>query len=128
MSVLMSVPIYNFLVQEIYLDRFIYRQNITAIECEGWRRHSILILLILLFTKPNIEVSGWLYHSKMHFTHLVHQPFSRVLPPSFTLYGNTINVPTNEKTQRTLVNSKKHSRWHIPTYQSMTQSTNLSLP
>ena len=32
-----------------------------TIEYEGWRRHSGLIFLILLFTKPNIEVSGWLY-------------------------------------------------------------------
>ena len=46
-----------------------------------------LIFLILLFTKPNIEVSGWLYQTKTHFTHIVYQPFSRVSPPSFTLYG-----------------------------------------
>ena len=59
-----------------------------CIECEGWRRHSILIFLILLFTKPNIEVSGWLYQTKTHFTHIVYQPFSRVSPPSFTLYGS----------------------------------------
>ena len=52
------------------------------IECEGWRRHSSLIFLILLFTKPNIEVSGWLYQTKIHFTHIVYQPFSRVSPPS----------------------------------------------
>ena len=61
------------------------------IECEGWRRHSSLIFLILLFTKPNIEVSGWLYQTKTHFTHIVYQPFSRVSPPSFTLYGNRVN-------------------------------------
>ena len=58
------------------------------IECEGWRRHSSLIFLIILFTKPNIEVSGWLYQTKTHFTHIVYQPFSRVSPPSFTLYGS----------------------------------------
>ena len=41
-----------------------------------------LIFLILLFTKPNIEVSGWLYQTKTHFTHIiVYQPFSRVSPP-----------------------------------------------
>ena len=62
----------------------------TIIECEGWRRHSSLIFLILLFTKPNIEVSGWLYQTKTHFTHIVYQPFSRVSPPSFTLYGGMI--------------------------------------
>ena len=28
----------------------------TTISCEGWRRHSSLIFLILLFTKPNIAV------------------------------------------------------------------------
>ena len=60
----------------------------TLIECEGWRWHSSLIFLILLFTKPNIEVIGWLYQTKTHFTHIVHQPFSRVSPPSFTLYGD----------------------------------------
>ena len=62
------------------------------IECEGWRRHSSLIFLILLFTKPNIEVSGWLYQTKTHFTHIVYQPFSRVSSPSFTLYGLTLHV------------------------------------
>ena len=36
------------------------------IGCVGWRRHSRLIFLILLFTKPNIEVSGWLYQNKTH--------------------------------------------------------------
>ena len=64
----------------------------TIIECEGWRQHSSLIFLILLFTKPNIEVSGWLFQTKTHFTHIVYQPFSRVLPPSFTLYGLTPHV------------------------------------
>ena len=38
-----------------------------CIECEGWRRHSSLIYLILLFTKSNIDVSGWLYQNKTHF-------------------------------------------------------------
>ena len=48
---------------------------------------------ILLFTKPNIEVSDWLYQTKTHFTHIVYQPFSRVSPPSFTLYNcNTVNL------------------------------------
>ena len=32
-----------------------------------WRWHSSLIFLVLLFTKPNIEVSGWLYQTKTHF-------------------------------------------------------------
>ena len=31
-----------------------------TIECEIWRRHSSLIFLMLVFTKPNIKVSGWL--------------------------------------------------------------------
>ena len=44
------------------------------------------------FTKPNIEVSGWLYQPKTHFTHIIYQPFSRVSPPSFTLYGYDINL------------------------------------
>ena len=59
------------------------------IECEGWRRHSSLIFLIQLFTKPNIEVSGWLYQTKTHFTHIIYQPFSRMSPPLFTLYALT---------------------------------------
>ena len=58
------------------------------IECEGWRQHSSLIFLILLFTKPNIKVSDWLYQTKTHFTQILYQPFSRVSPPSFTLYEN----------------------------------------
>ena len=68
-----------------------------GIECEGWRRHSSLIFLILQFTKPNIEVSGWLYQTKTHFTHIVYQPFSRVSPPSFTLYDSIAShLKTNE--------------------------------
>ena len=63
------------------------------IECVGWRHHSSLIFLILLFTKPNIEVSGWLYQTKTHITHIVYQPFSRVSPPSFTLYDPTLLHP-----------------------------------
>ena len=47
-----------------------------GIECKGWRRHSSLIFLIIQFTKPNIEVSGWLYQTKTHFTQIVYQPFS----------------------------------------------------
>ena len=68
------------------------------IECEGWRRHSSLIFLILLFTKPNIEVSGWLYQTKTHFTHIIYQPFSRVSPPSFTLYGPTAHCVNHTRT------------------------------
>ena len=44
-------------------------KSIKPIECVGWRRHSSLIILILLFTKPNIEVSGWLYQTKTHIYH-----------------------------------------------------------
>ena len=62
--------------------------KVLSIECEGWMQHSSLIFLILLFTKPNIEVSGWLYQTKTHFTHIIYQPFSRVSPPSFTLYAS----------------------------------------
>ena len=53
------------------------------IECEGWRQHSSLIFLILLFTKPNIEVSGWLYQTKTQITYIVYQPFLRVKPPNY---------------------------------------------
>ena len=35
-----------------------------TIKCEGWRHHCSLIFLILQLTKPNIEVSGWLYQTK----------------------------------------------------------------
>ena len=48
-----------------------------TIECEGMRWHSILIFLMLLLTKPNIEVSGWLFQTKTHITHIVYQPFTR---------------------------------------------------
>ena len=51
-----------------------------------WRMEATLIFLILIFTKPNTGVSGWLFLTKTHFTHIVYQPFSRVSPPSFTLY------------------------------------------
>ena len=51
---------------------------VATIEWEGLRRHSSLIFLILLFTKPNIEVSGWLYQTKTQIAHIVYQPFSRV--------------------------------------------------
>ena len=56
------------------------------IGCVGWRRHSSLIFLILLFTKPNIEVSGWLYQTKTHITHIVYQHFSRVTPPNYVYF------------------------------------------
>ena len=36
-----------------------------------------------LFTKQNIEVSGWLCQTKTHNTHIVYQPFSRVTPPNY---------------------------------------------
>ena len=39
-----------------------------GIECEGWRWHSSHLFLILLFTKPNIEVNGWKYQPKTHIT------------------------------------------------------------
>ena len=58
-------------------------ETIRLIECVGWRRHSSLIFLILLFTKPNIEVSGWLYQTKTHITHIVYKPFSMVMPPTY---------------------------------------------
>ena len=38
-----------------------------SIECVGWS----LIILILLFTKPNIEDSGWLYQTKTHTVGMV---------------------------------------------------------
>ena len=37
-------------------------------------------LLDTTITKPNIEGSGWLYQTKTHNTHIVYQPFSRVMP------------------------------------------------
>ena len=55
---------------------------LNSIECKGWRRHSSLIFLILLFTKPNIEFSGWLFQTKTHITYIVYQPFSKVTPPN----------------------------------------------
>ena len=67
-------------------------KSIVTIESEEWRQHSSLIFLIILFTKPNIEFRGWLYQTKTQFTHIVYQPFSRVLPPSFTLYGYWLKI------------------------------------
>ena len=57
----------------------------------GWRRHSSLIFFILLFTKPYIEGSGWLYQTKTLITRIVYQPFSRVMPPDYIALGLTIN-------------------------------------
>ena len=63
-----------------------HKPKVLLIECEGWRRHSSLIFLILLFSKPNIEVSGWLYQTKTHFTHIVYQPFQEChLHPSHSM-------------------------------------------
>ena len=53
------------------------------IECVGWWHHSSQIFLILLFTKPNKEVCGWLYQTKTHITHIVYQPFSIVTHPNY---------------------------------------------
>ena len=74
-----------------------YEGTRPTIECEGWRRHSSLIFLILLFTKPIIEVSGWLYQTKTHFTHIAYQPYSRVSPPSFTLYEANFSIPKHSE-------------------------------
>ena len=35
---------------------------------------------MLQFTKPNIEVSGRLYQTKKHITHIVYQPYKKVRP------------------------------------------------
>ena len=58
-------------ILKVYKMNLEKSRNVEPIECEWWRRHSSLIFLILLFTKPNIEVSGWMS------------------PPSFTLDGWT---------------------------------------
>ena len=34
-------------------------------------------------TKTNIEVNGWLYQTKTNITHIVYQPFPRVMPPKY---------------------------------------------
>ena len=99
------------------------------IECEGWRRHSSLIFLILLFTKPNIEVSGWLYQTKTHFTHIVYQPFSRESPPSFTLYGFNSDLQCDELRQPGTASSSRES-WRILTqvWHRLVQVTVSGLP
>ena len=38
------------------ISKLIYDMDVSCIMCEGWRRHSILIFLKLLFNKPNVEV------------------------------------------------------------------------
>ena len=45
---------------------------------------------IMVFTKPNI-VSGWLYQTKTHITHIVYQPFSRVTPPNYIALAVILN-------------------------------------
>ena len=55
-----------------------------------WRMEATFqsqLLDTTIYQTKNIEVSGWLYQIKTHFTHIFYQPFSRVLPPSFTLYA-----------------------------------------
>ena len=64
------------------VTKIIRRFNV-SIECVGWGHHSSLNFLILLFTKPNMEVSGWLYQTKTHITHIVYQPFSIVTHPNY---------------------------------------------
>ena len=86
--------LFLFVEQLDQLEDCLTYHRLLTIECEGWRRNSSLIFLILLLTKPNIEVSGWLYQTKTHFTHIVYQPFSRVSPPSFTLYVSNWNNNT----------------------------------
>ena len=56
-----------------------------------------LIVLIYEFTKPIIEVSGWLYQTKTDITHIVYQPLSRVTPPNYIAlhllkYSSTIDL------------------------------------
>ena len=45
---------------------------------------------LLLFTKPNIEVSSWLYQPNIHITHVVYQPFSRVPPPNYVALSKLV--------------------------------------
>ena len=60
--------------------------------------------LILLFTKQNIEVSGWLYKTKTHITHIVYLPFSRVTPPSYiALTSNYSHKDEQDKQSPSLV-------------------------
>ena len=63
-----------------------------SIECVGWRRHSSLIFLKLLFTKPNLEVSGWLYQTKTHINHIVYQPLPRETPLNYTALNEGLMV------------------------------------
>ena len=73
--------------------------NHPLIECEGWRLHSSLIFLILLFSTPNIEVASYIRPKHTSLTLFINL-FSRVSPPSFTLYasntrpGSSIKQPT----------------------------------
>ena len=78
-----------YLVRKLELTEMLPKLETILKKIGVWRMEATFQshLLILLFTKPIIEVSGWLYQTKTHFTHIVYQPFSRVLPPSFTLYG-----------------------------------------
>ena len=43
-----------------------------------------------LISPKKPTVSGWPFKTKTYIAHIVYQPFSRVSPPSFTLYGGMI--------------------------------------
>ena len=49
-----------------------------CMECVGWRLHSSLMFLMLLFTKPNSEVSGWLYQTKIQIAQIVYRSNKKV--------------------------------------------------
>ena len=76
---------------------------------------SLLIFLILLLTKPNIEVNGWLYQTKTNITHIVYQPFSRVMPPN-----KIASFPSVVFSQP--FNSQKSRKFPSPTLSSPQQS------
>ena len=59
---------------------------VQIIECKGWRRHSSLIFLLLLFTKPYLEVSGWLFQTNTLHSHSLSSFFKSVASILHTLW------------------------------------------
>ena len=60
------------------------------------RRNTLkLIFLIYGSAKPNIEVSGWLYQTKINLTHTAYQENYQNTPPYFMALSITLFINKN---------------------------------
>jgi len=59
--------------------------RVRTIEGVGWRHGTNLILSMLPSTKPNIEVSNWIYQTKIQITHIAYQESFQSIPPFYTI-------------------------------------------